>query len=331
MSVVTDAINQTRQAVAGVASRNWARPAEAPGTVLTAKGTPSIAPQNIVEVTWKDAVDAINPLQQIPVVGEIYRGVTGEKISGIARVAGGFIFGGITGGMVAALTAAYAEANDDRSPGEQMVAALIGDPTPADTAESQAQLAEARAAATQSPTPAPTTGSGMSDDAVPTVTITAQDTANLQAATPATLVAPATVPQPAKPETVAATPSPGLTSSLIPGVPLRERLNQKKPAAGFSDTPHPLQLSSFVDRMPANAAALTAARQQNLELQQGVTNPTPTPTATQLVRTVATTQPTTPHNPLPADLVRDMMMQALDKYEKLPSVAATDTRSDYGQ
>jgi hypothetical protein len=44
-----------------------------------------------------DVLDIINPLQNIPIIGGIYRAVTGDKIHNISRVAGGALFGGIAG------------------------------------------------------------------------------------------------------------------------------------------------------------------------------------------------------------------------------------------
>lgn len=48
-------------------------------------------------VSFWDFVDVINPLQHIPVVSMIYRGLTGDTIAPMARVAGGALFGGFIG------------------------------------------------------------------------------------------------------------------------------------------------------------------------------------------------------------------------------------------
>lgn len=44
-----------------------------------------------------DIIDMVNPLQHIPVVGTIYRAVTGDSIKPIAQIVGGAAFGGIAG------------------------------------------------------------------------------------------------------------------------------------------------------------------------------------------------------------------------------------------
>ncbi len=49
-----------------------------------------------------DFLDVINPLQHIPVVGTIYRELTGDQISETARMAGGAIWGG-PAGLIGAL------------------------------------------------------------------------------------------------------------------------------------------------------------------------------------------------------------------------------------
>lgn len=307
MTTVTDLINEPRSVATWTAARNWAQPAPASAEPVArnAKGERSIAPQNTVALTWQDALDTINPLQQLPVVGEIYRGVTGDTISGVARVAGGFLFGGIAGGLVAALTAAFAEAHDGKGPGEQLVAALAGTDQP-DAAKA---------------TPATTT------PAVPTVTLTAKEDGQQQAATTMSAAAPATATAPVNAEQTlaenAATPA-------IPGMFLRDRLNQKRPAGMGSA---PAGATSFIDRLPAAAATLSANQAQNLDLLQGIVNVpassnplglSPTPAALAAASETAGQR----RNPLPANLVRDMMLQGLEKYDRLPPVAPVETATE---
>lgn len=56
-------------------------------------------------VSFKDFVDVVNPLQQLPIIGDLYRNLTGDTISVGARVAGGFLLGGPVGFMMAAANA----------------------------------------------------------------------------------------------------------------------------------------------------------------------------------------------------------------------------------
>lgn len=50
-------------------------------------------------MTFGDLLDVINPLQQLPIVGSIYREVTGDTIKPAARIMGGVLFGALTGGL----------------------------------------------------------------------------------------------------------------------------------------------------------------------------------------------------------------------------------------
>lgn len=48
-------------------------------------------------LTFRDVLDLINPLQHIPVVGNLYRKLTGDTLDPAIRVAGGALFGGPLG------------------------------------------------------------------------------------------------------------------------------------------------------------------------------------------------------------------------------------------
>ena len=81
-----------------------------------------------VELSFGDFLDLINPLQHIPVVGTIYRALTGDEISAPASIFGGFLFGGPIG-FVAAIANAIFEEASGRDVGETALAALLGDET----------------------------------------------------------------------------------------------------------------------------------------------------------------------------------------------------------
>lgn len=44
-----------------------------------------------------DLVDMVNPLHHIPLVGHVYRNITGDQIRPIAQIVGGAVFGGAAG------------------------------------------------------------------------------------------------------------------------------------------------------------------------------------------------------------------------------------------
>lgn len=60
-----------------------------------------------LEVSRQDAMNGLNPLQHLPVVGMIYRAVTGETIPTTMRVAGAGILGGPLGMIGAGLMSLF--------------------------------------------------------------------------------------------------------------------------------------------------------------------------------------------------------------------------------
>jgi hypothetical protein len=48
-------------------------------------------------LSFKDVLDLVNPLQHIPIVGNIYRELTGDALAPGIRIAGGALFGGPIG------------------------------------------------------------------------------------------------------------------------------------------------------------------------------------------------------------------------------------------
>ena len=76
--------------------------------------------------TFDEAVRALNPLHHIPIVGTIYRAVTGETIQPAFRVLGGFV----TGGPLGAITAAISAFVEETRPLERIRATMAGLPDP---------------------------------------------------------------------------------------------------------------------------------------------------------------------------------------------------------
>lgn len=54
-------------------------------------------------------IDIINPLQHIPVVGTVYRALTGDTIGPASRIAGGTLFGGVFGLIASSIDTAVKE------------------------------------------------------------------------------------------------------------------------------------------------------------------------------------------------------------------------------
>lgn len=68
------------------------------------------------ELTFGEFLAALNPLHHLPVVGTIYRAVTGETIQPALRVLGGGILGGPLGMLSTAVLAALEEASSATAP-----------------------------------------------------------------------------------------------------------------------------------------------------------------------------------------------------------------------
>lgn len=58
------------------------------------------APAGSAPYTFGDVIDMINPLQHIPILGNIYRSITGDEIKPFSRIVGGALFGGPVGAAV---------------------------------------------------------------------------------------------------------------------------------------------------------------------------------------------------------------------------------------
>lgn len=77
------------------------------------------------DFTFDDFLDIINPLQHIPIVNLIYREATGDKISGAAQIIGSAIIGGPLG-MISGVVSAILEQETGKGIGETAVAMLTG-------------------------------------------------------------------------------------------------------------------------------------------------------------------------------------------------------------
>jgi len=76
-----------------------------------------------------DLVDVINPLQHIPLVNDVYREMTGDKIGIAARLSGGALFGGVIGLIGAALNGVLEESTGATA-GGHMLALFRDESTP---------------------------------------------------------------------------------------------------------------------------------------------------------------------------------------------------------
>ena len=96
-------------------------------------------------LTFADFVDAINPLQHIPVVAQIYRAITGEKIGLAAKLIGDTLYGGGPMAFLASGISAAFEGAAGKSTSE-MLASIAHDVfgSPSDGTGTAAPTQEAR-------------------------------------------------------------------------------------------------------------------------------------------------------------------------------------------
>ena len=67
-----------------------------PGASPAASTTASAADS---QFTFHDLLDIVNPLQHLPVIGTIYRAITGEHIGTVEKIAGDTLYGGMWGAI----------------------------------------------------------------------------------------------------------------------------------------------------------------------------------------------------------------------------------------
>ena len=81
-------------------------------------------PDGEIEFTFKDFLDTINPLQQIPIVSWIYRAITGETINLAPRLIGAAIMGGPIGILLAGVQSCIEDMTGVAKSGGPVMAAL---------------------------------------------------------------------------------------------------------------------------------------------------------------------------------------------------------------
>ncbi len=97
---------------------------------LLAAETPTTSPSP----SFGDVLSIINPLQHLPVIGPLYRQLTGDELHPAAKVIGGLLFGGPVGLVSAAFNAIFEQATG-KSMIETAVALVTGSPTESSVAE----------------------------------------------------------------------------------------------------------------------------------------------------------------------------------------------------
>lgn len=95
-------------------------PAAPPSTSAASGAAPLFGSDG---ASFKDVLDAVNPLQQLPLVSNLYRAASGDSISLVSRVAGGALFGGPLGAGLALVSGLF-EAVTGSGPVETLASAF---------------------------------------------------------------------------------------------------------------------------------------------------------------------------------------------------------------
>ena len=173
-----------------------------------------------------DLLDAVNPLHHLPVVGTLYRAMTGDEIGPAARVAGGTLYGGAIG-AVAALANAALEESTGADLGAHVLALFSGDEPAGEPAATQVAAAK--------PAPAPTAA---------TAAATATPAALAAAALPAAGAM-------ARPTTAGGQALPGNAASALPvGQPVLAELGVGRDVPQLS----PAAFQTLMNRLGATPA-----------------------------------------------------------------------------
>lgn len=232
---------------------------------------------------FKDILDIINPLQHLPVIGSIYRYLTGDEMSGGSRIVGDALYGGPIGFGVGVVSTLLMDSSG-RDLGERTIASVFG---PSGSGGDHGTTMMANNAAP----PAPAT-----------------QTALVQPATTAmAAVAPAALPSEAQTQMAATLyRSPAVAAQSAPvqdfmaqNPQFQRQLAGKPPQTAPTLNAQPIPLTLTGNSRPTTPAA----------------TPSP-PRPPALAQMPAAPQAPPPGTP-PANPIAQKMLNALDKYERM--------------
>jgi len=257
--------------------------------------------QNGETASFRDVLAIINPLQHIPVVGTIYRAITGDTIAAMPSIIGGTLFGGPVG-FVLSLADNAVKAETGKNVGETVIAGLFGAPADKPTeplvAAKGSEPSEARPKLVidiPAPRPGEFAPQPFADGKPPVVINLPQPKWALEAAS-------------AQPKPAAGSPGPTAQPALLPqaGLPLTF---QTPPALAQARAPaaDPAKLSP-APSLPTGPSPLLNARFRSTDL------PPPQVDGGVQSHSGADLVPTPVGTPITRDAVPNAMVNALDKY-----------------
>ena len=81
-----------------------------------------------LRTAFHDLLDIVNPLQHLPIIGTLYRAITGDQIGKFEKVAGDGLYGGLWGAVSSVADLAF-EAVTGKDFGDTVLALFKGDST----------------------------------------------------------------------------------------------------------------------------------------------------------------------------------------------------------
>ena len=159
-----------------------------------------------------DIIDIINPLQHIPLVGSVYRELTGDTIRPSGRIVGGALYGGALGAAAGLVNVIVAEETGSTLD-EKMIDTIRGTKTNRDHAPTDITLAQLDAAQ-NAPSTQPTPENLLAFHAARAYDHAAeQQAATITPATLPTSMRPASIPNDLR--TIAHGPTPSATPTIM--------------------------------------------------------------------------------------------------------------------
>lgn len=281
-----------------------ATPASVPSHTSPPAGVPTPTTNHSLwahgSFSFKDFLDIINPLQHLPIIGSVYRYLTGDEPSGGDRIAGDALYGGPIGlglGLLSAITTN----SKGQDLGEQVLADVFGPSDSETTVGKPAQLAAAaqpnNAAQATQPHDPTALAAVLYHSAPPLMPAAAT------AATTMTAPAPTASPPPASPAMPAiANAGKAAQSYLALDAQFQRQMRQGRGSNGqvLNDHPVPLELTSGL--LPVNHPLTVPIRPAPVALAKpGTSAVAANPAA----------------NAAPLNPIAQKMLDALDKYDQM--------------
>ncbi len=257
---------------------------------------------------FHDLLDIVNPLQHLPIIGSIYRWITGDQPGEAAQIAGDALYGGPIG-VAFGLIGAATEDKAGHDLGEQALTAMFGNHDQSSTLVAAAAPAAA-VPAPQAAQPASAPGKAVAG------TIQAAATASAATRAPIPLFGGIAVTQ--------AAPGPATATAALPDHPPLPLPGRAGPALAAAGTPPPNAAQEFVARQAALERQITNGPRPipqtapvPLVLPAGSLPPRPLQLPASTGSAAATVAaPPAAGVGAPVD-ISQKMLDALDKYMKL--------------